>query len=283
MNARALPVLLASLLAVVAAGGTVRAQQAEEPILVELQMGRLASRTVSAVRRGNDVLVPLSQFYELAEIKFSFPRSGVIEARLQPADLRLIVESDRDTISFGKRRIPLPEGALYSSEGEIYLSSALLGSLLNVRFVLDWSDLNVAVADPERLPLGRRVAREAARSSLAAMDGSVRPELALTLDRRHFNGLVFDYSLLSPMKDALGGSSFATALGAEILGGSLEMGLASTSTVDAGDLRADVSWTGVWRHRSKRRSRIRPRRTRRPIHETKMSPACRTADDEAPK
>src|SRR6185503_11246435 len=120
------------------------------------------------------------------------PRSGVIEARLQPADLRLIVESDRDTISFGKRRIPLPEGALYSSEGEIYLSSALLGSLLNVRFVLDWSDLNVAVADPERLPLGRRVAREAARSSLAAMDGSVRPELALTLDRRHFNGLVFD-------------------------------------------------------------------------------------------
>jgi hypothetical protein len=246
VTTRALPVLLGSLL-VAAAGGTVRAQQSDEPVLIELQMGRLASRTVSAVRRGTDVLVPLSQFYELAEIKFSYPRPGVIEAQLQPGDLRLTFESDRDTIAFGKREIPLPAGALYHNEGEFYLSSGLLGSLLNVRFVLDWSDLNVAVADPERLPIGRRVAREAARSSLAAMDGSVRPELALTLDRRHWNGLVFDYSLLSPMKDALGGSSFATALGAEILGGSLEMGLASTSTVDAGDVRADASWTGVWR------------------------------------
>jgi len=243
---RALPFLACTLLLATAVR-PVRAQQTDEPALIELQMGRLASRTVSAIRRGTDVLLPLSQFYELAEIGFSFPRPGVIEARLQPGDLRLIVESAKDTLSFGKRRIPVPVTATASSEGEVYLSSALLGSLLNVRFVLDWSDLNVAVADPERLPIGRRVAREAARSSLAAMDGSVRPELALTLDRRHWNGLVFDYSLLSPMKDAFGGSSFATALGAEVLGGSLEMGLASTSTVHAGDLRADASWTGVWR------------------------------------
>jgi hypothetical protein len=246
MTPRVLPVLL-GLLLITAAGETARAQESDEPALMELQMGRLASRTVTAVRRGADVLIPLSQFYELAEIRFSLPRPGVIEARLQPGDLPLIVAVDRDTVTLGKRNIPLPAGAALSSEGEIYLSSAFLGSLLNVRFVLDWSDLNVAVADPERLPIGRRVAREAARSSLAAMDGSVRPELALTLDRRHWNGLVFDYSLLSPMRDALGGSSFATALGAEVLGGSLELGLASASTVGAGELRSDASWTGVWR------------------------------------
>jgi hypothetical protein len=246
MKIRAFPFLLSGLL-LAARGETARAQQTDEPVLVELQMGRLASRTVSAVRRGTDVLVPVSQFYDLAEIGYSFPRPGVVEARLQPGDVRLILDSNRDTLTLGRRNIPVSAGAMYSSEGEIYLSSALLGSLLNVRFVLDWSDLNVAVADPERLPIGRRVAREAARSSLSAMDGSVRPELALTLDRRHWNGLVFDYSLLSPMKDAFGGSSFATALGAEVLGGSLEMGLASASTVEAGDLRADASWTGVWR------------------------------------
>ena len=249
MRIRVLPFWLGTLL-IAAAGGTARAQQTDEPALIELQMGRLATRTVSAVRRGTDVLVPLSQFYELAEIGFSIPRPGVIEARLQPGEVRLVVESGRDSLSLGKRRIPVSAGAIHSSDGEIYLSSALLGSLLNVRFVLDWSDLNVAVADPERLPIGRRVAREAARSSLAALGGSVRPELALTLDRRHWNGLVFDYSLLSPMKDAFGGSSFATALGAEILGGSLELGLASVSTVEAGDLRADASWTGVWRQNS---------------------------------
>ena len=146
MTPRVLPVLL-GLLLITAAGETARAQESDEPALMELQMGRLASRTVTAVRRGADVLIPLSQFYELAEIRFSLPRPGVIEARLQPGDLPLIVAVDRDTVTLGKRNIPLPAGAALSSEGEIYLSSAFLGSLLNVRFVLDWSDLNVAVAE----------------------------------------------------------------------------------------------------------------------------------------
>jgi hypothetical protein len=246
MMVRALPFLTCAVL-LAAAGESARAQQVEEPALIELQMGRLASRTVTAVRRGTDVLLPVSQFFDLAEIGHSFPRPGVIEARLQPGDIRLILESEQDTLSFGKRRIAIPAGSMYASDGEIYLSSALLGSLLNVRFVLDWSDLNVAVADPERLPLGRRIAREAARSSLSAMDGSVRPELALTLDRRHWSGLVFDYSFLSPAKDAFRGGSFATALGVEVLGGSVELGLASASTIGTGDLRTDASWTGVWR------------------------------------
>ena len=189
------------------------------------------------------MLVPLSQFYELAEIGFSFPCPGMIEARLQPGDLRLIIESDDDTLTLGKRRIPVMATARASSEGEIYLSSASLGSLLNVRFVLDWSDLNVpwpilsaclsGAGLPARPPVFPR--------------GHGRQRLACPHPGpAALNGLVFDYSLLSPMKDAFWGSSFATALGAEVLGGSLEMGLASTSTVDAGD-RADASWTGVWR------------------------------------
>ena len=69
-----------------------------------------------------------------------------------------------------------------------------------MRFVLDWSDLNVAVADPERLPIGRRVAREAAPVFPRGHGRQRSAGLALTLDRRHWNGLVFDYLLLSPMK-----------------------------------------------------------------------------------
>jgi hypothetical protein len=232
------------------AGGGVQAQVSDEPALVELQLARLASRTVSAVRRGNDILIPLSEFYDLAEIQYSFPRLGSIEARLQPGDLRLFIDSQRDTVLFGKREIPLPAGSIFSREGEVYLSSAMIGYLFSVRFIIDWVDLNVAVADPDRLPLGRRIAREAARSSLSAMETGVRPDLALTLDRRHWNGLVLDYSFLSPSESMLEGGSFATAMGMDLFGGSMEMGLASTSTIGEGDLRADISWTGVWRQQS---------------------------------
>jgi hypothetical protein len=239
--------ILALAVILTALGETGRAQEPDSPALIELQMGRLASRTVSAFRQGNDVLLPLSEFYDLAEIRFSFPHPGRVEARLQPGDVRITVDSRRDTLTFGKREVPLGPGGVLSRDGEVYLSSGVLGTLLNIRFIIDWSDLSVAVADPERLPLGRRVAREAARSSLSAMETGVRPDLALTLDRDHWNGMVFDYSFLSPTRDAIDGGSFATDMGMDLLGGSLEMGLASTGTIGDGDLRADGSWTGVWR------------------------------------
>ena len=200
-------------------------------------MGRLASRTVNAIRLNNDVLLPLSEFFDLAEIRFQIPSPGLFDAILQPGNLHLIIDSKTDSLTLAKRTIAAPPNSLLGKEGEVYLSSALLGSLLNVRFVIDWSDLNVAVADPDRLPMGRRIAREAARSSLSASETGVRPELALTLDRRHWNGMVFDYSLLSPAKDAINGGAFATALGMDVLGGSLEMGLATEGRLDEGQTR----------------------------------------------
>ena len=84
MIGRALPALMLAVLFTTAAG-PVRAQQTDELVLIELQMGRLMSRTVEAVRHGNDILLPLGEFYDLAEIGFSFPRAGTVEARLTGA------------------------------------------------------------------------------------------------------------------------------------------------------------------------------------------------------
>ncbi|MEO8201282.1 MAG: hypothetical protein ABI679_12220 [Gemmatimonadota bacterium] len=234
----------------IAKPGIVRGQATPEPVLVELQLGRLATRTVNALRLNNDVLLPLSEFFDLAEIRFQFPAAGVVDAILQPGDLHLVINTVTDSLALARRSIAAPPHSLIGQDGEVYLSSAFLGSLLNIRFVIDWSDLNVAVADPERLPLGRRIAREAARSSLSASETGVRPDIALTLDRRHWNGMVFDYSVLSPARDAINGGAIATALGMDVLGGSLEMGLATEGRLDEGHSRADVSWSGVWRQNS---------------------------------
>jgi hypothetical protein len=222
-------------------------QDAPEPVLIELQLGRLATRTVTAIRLERDVLLPLSEFYDLAEIRFQMATPGVVDATLQPGDIHLVIDSRTDSLFFGKRRVAAPPRTLIGQDGEIYLASSLLGSIINVRFVIDWSELDVTVADPERLPIGRRISREAARSSLSAMETGAHPELALTLDRRHWNGMVFDYSFLSPARDAIGGGALATALGMDLFGGSLQMGLASEGRLDDGRTRTDLSWNGVWR------------------------------------
>lgn len=239
-------IALALLVLVTGVAGIARAQDAE-PVLIQLELGRLASRTVSAIRHDTDVLIPLSEFFDMAEIRHDAPALGIVEAVLQPGNLKIRIDSHTDTLTAGRQHIPLDSAAISGLDGEVYLSAALLGSLLNVRFVIDWSDLSVAVADPEHLPLGRRIAREAARSALGAAEAGVRPELALTINRRHWNGVVLDYSLLSPSNDLINGGAYTTALGMDVLGGSLELGAASESNIGAGKTRTDFSWTGVWR------------------------------------
>ena len=59
--------LLVLLLPLVGSGRRVAAQQAE-PVLIELQLGRLTSRTVEAFRSGDAALVPVGAFFDLAEI-----------------------------------------------------------------------------------------------------------------------------------------------------------------------------------------------------------------------
>lgn len=249
MRARGLwPSLLIACL-VLATGQVQRgyAQDAPEPVLVQLELGRLASRTVYAIRQENDVLLPLSEFFDLSEIQFGFPAPGVVDAVLQPGGVHLRIDGQSDSLTLGNRRLGIPAKAILGRDGDVFFSVALLGSLLNIRFIIDWADLNVAVADPDRLPLGRRIAREAARSSLSASEHGVRPDLALTLNRHHWGGVVLDYSLLSPTNDVINGGAYSTALGLDALGGSLELGVASESRIGEGRTRTDFSWNGVWR------------------------------------
>ena len=58
---------------------------------------------------------------------------------------------------------------------------------------------------------------------------------------------MIDYSLLSPSADPLGGSSYAVQAGADVFGGSLELGASSLGRAAAGQVRLDASWLGVWR------------------------------------
>ena len=79
-------IILALSVILTGATGIARAQEGE-PILVQLEMGRLASRTVSAIRHDNDVLIPLTDFFDLAEVRHDSPMLGVIDAVLQPGNI----------------------------------------------------------------------------------------------------------------------------------------------------------------------------------------------------
>jgi len=219
-----------------------------EPVLIDLQFGRLVSRTVPAIREGEEVLLPMGRFLELAEIGYTLSPAGVLELHLQPSGIRIRIAAGADTMSAGDRRVGLAPGDLVFQDGELYLASRRLSELLGLEFAVDWPDLIVAVTNPEILPVARRLKRESQRDALIRRQQGVTPDLVVGQTRRPFEGVLLDYAVSFPLgQDPVGRAAYSLGLGSGLAGGSLELGLRSVGTVESGETDFDASWTGVWR------------------------------------
>jgi hypothetical protein len=216
-----------------------------EPVVVELRIGRLASRTVPAYRLGSEALVPLTQFLQLAEVLFRLTPEGRLEATLDPGRQRLVIDAARDTMSLGAHRVPVEPRFRRFEEGEIYVGAERLGDVLGLQLHVDWAELTITVMDATSLPIARRLRRDAARTAFLRRGDLAAVDLELGLERPRWDGLVFDYSILAPSQDVLQGGAYSAALGVDALGGALQVGVRSVGPLDSA-VQLEGSWNGVW-------------------------------------
>src|SRR2546423_1250890 len=233
---------------VLAAVAALQAAPAEQ-VVIDLRIGRITGATVEAYRVRSEVLLPLSQFFQLAEIRHRLTPDGRLEANVDPGNIHIIIDPRSDSMVFGDRRVRLEREFIRSQGTELYVGSERLGDLLGILFAVDWSDLSATVVDPANLPIANRLRREAAREAYLRRGDGARPDLLLGLQRPSWDGVVVDYSLFSPSSDPLAGSTYGFGLGADVGGGSLEMLAQSVGPADLGRLHMDASWTGVWRQK----------------------------------
>lgn len=217
-----------------------------EPVLVELRFGQLAVRTVQSYRIRDDVLLPLTQFLEMAGIHATLSPVGRLEGTVQPDNLSLRIDAAGDTALLGGRRVPVARDLIVHQERELYLSAAVLGKLLDLDILVNWPDLEVTVLDPSRLPVALDLRRRNARAALGRGIEAVSVERIPARGRR-WDGLVVDYSWSMPGSDPFRGSSYAVSAGTNFFGGSLEVGASSIGAIGANNTRLDASWLGVWR------------------------------------
>jgi hypothetical protein len=230
--------------AVLTVSAPARAQQAPEPSLVELRIGRLTSRTVEAWRVGDAALVPLGEFLSLAEIRWR-AHEGVIEALVNPGPRTVRFAAGERAIQLGQRSVVVPEGDLLATGDELYASTAVLGEAFGIEFQVDWSELLVVVSDPSSLPVAQRIRRQAARLTL---DGPRAPPEYTELEDEDWSvaGLLADWSMFLPTADP-GGASGSLGLGAGLGRSALELVLRSEPTSTGRFVEVDASWTRVWR------------------------------------
>jgi hypothetical protein len=217
-----------------------------ERVLIELQIGRIASRTVEALRAGDDALIPLGAFFELAELRSAGRPDGTVQAIVQPGNLPLVIDPAGGVVRLGKDKIPATQGQLVATETEVFVSIAILGRALNLEWEVSWPDLQVAVLEPGNLPVARRLRRESmVRAQLSRSSETEYTGLRLGLERPRVDGVIFDYSVLTPTT-GVEGTAYSTMLGLDVLGGSLGLGLQSQGSAGKAP-RSEASWTGVWR------------------------------------
>ena len=223
------------------------ADTAAEPVIVELQIGRIARATVQGYRVRTEVLLPLSPFFQLVEVRHRVSPEGRVEATMDPGNRRIVIDVARDTMQFGERLVRIEREFRRFEGGEVYVGAERLGDLFGLRFAVDWAELTVTVVDPGALPLARRLRREVAREAYLRRGESARADVTFALERPRGDGVVLDYSLLAPSADPVSGSGYSLGLGADLLGGSLEVAGQSVGRAADGRVRMDASWTGVWR------------------------------------
>ena len=220
-----------------------------QAVMVELQIGRLAGRTVPAYRVRTEALLPLSQFLQMAEIPFRLSPEGRLEAFVDPGRVPIVVDAASDTMVYGSRRLAIAPEFKRFVDAELYVGAERLADLLSLRINVDWSELVVTVVDASLLPIGRRLQREAAREAFLRRRGGRPVDRVLDLQRSRWGGLVLDYSLFLPSTDPTGGGEYTATAGADLLGGSLEGAVLSRNGIESGEVRLEGSWTGVWRDR----------------------------------
>ena len=239
--------LLAAALAMVAVVTPLAAQEPRvEPVLVELKLGRLAQRTVPAHRSGNDALIPLTPFFELAELRVQRTPDRII-AIVQPGNRRLEVRTAAQFLTLDGRKTALSPRELLLQDEEVFLSARILGSALKLTWDISWDDLEVVAVNPEELPVARRMRREEVATARLGAEPGV-PQVDGTLSERTWplEGAVADYSLLVPTSPGPEGGAYSGTLGFNLLGGSLVAGAQNEGPVNDGKVRLDLSWLGVW-------------------------------------
>ncbi|HEX6644993.1 MAG TPA: hypothetical protein VF037_09955 [Gemmatimonadales bacterium] len=239
--ALALALLLASPLTV-----RLAAQEAEASLL-DVRLGQVAGRTLPAYRVGDEALLPLGQFFELAEVRATLDSAGRLTAALEPQGVTIAVEPGASHARANERLVVIPEGHLAFRDGDLYLGAGVLAALIESEILVDWSSLEAQVLDPSQLPVADRERRARARAALALEAPLAAASRIVAPSRTGWDGLVLDYSWLAPTSDPIGGSSYSVAAGADVFGGSLEASVRSTGRAADGGVMLDGSWLGVWR------------------------------------
>src|SRR5437867_10245575 len=115
-----------ALLAALSLGAVAPQDTVPEAVVIDLRIGRFTGTTVQAYRVRSEVLLPLSQFFQLVEIRHRVTPEGRLEATVDPGNRRIVIDPRSDSMQYGDRRVPIEPAFMRFESAELYVGSERL-------------------------------------------------------------------------------------------------------------------------------------------------------------
>src|SRR5260221_13777761 len=95
---------MVALLAALSLGAVAPGDATPEAVVIELRISRITGTTVQAYRVRSEVVLPLSQFFQLVEIRHVLTLDGRLEATGDPGNLPMVIHPRSDAMRNGDVR-----------------------------------------------------------------------------------------------------------------------------------------------------------------------------------
>jgi hypothetical protein len=214
---------------------------ATDAALLEVQLGRLARRILKTYWNGDQLLLPLAAWLDLAEVRHEVAGSR-ITGRLQPSRTPFVIDADSGLARLGHQALRLAGGELTTVGGEVYISLNLLSQVFGLSAGLDRENAALLFHNPEGLPIARRLEREASRSIQVGGEHEFTPDMIYRGPEGSLPGLVAAYEFRASSQPGAA-SSYDLGLATGLMGGSVVARAAGT-TGDAPKLEG--TWSRSW-------------------------------------
>ena len=203
--------------------------------------------TLVGLGRDTVLLLPVRQLFGMLEIAIAVDVPGKRLAGLVDPALP-VVGFDTDT----RRLIGRDSIVAFRIEdvawqqGELYVTPALLARALRVRADVDLGSLTVTFLNVREMPVLRRLERVRQRT-IAWRSGGGLPPFTVIEDRpKVFDGAVMDWQFTSPLDQPARFASARLGVGAQLLGGGIEVQQQQAGTEPFLKGETTWSWTRAW-------------------------------------
>jgi hypothetical protein len=211
-------------------------------MLLEVQLSRLTRRVVLGYWAADQLLLPLPHWLDYIEVAHHDTGSR-ITGEIQPARTPFVFDADSGVARLGSELVRLGSRDLRVIDGVLYAPLPVISQFFELSSTIDREGAALFVHNPDRLPVARRIQREAARAILIGGERPLAPELIYRGPEHARSGVVLSYEVRGSSENSMSTTSYDLGVGMGVARGSAVVRARGSGDTPA---RLEGAWSRAW-------------------------------------